>query len=190
MCPSSILLICMNICIVYKCERSATLTHNHLPRPSHSTTPNQHQHQLQTMCGRARCVVSHAGAANVLGVPVTAFQDADKYTPRENCAPGSYTPILYMNKDGKRSLRSMKVSCPHHHHCCRCCCLSLSLSRLLLNQSLTCTHSQWGLVPFWTKKDAKPDHWRMFNARSETIGINNVFKRLVDKKRCVVLMNG
>ncbi len=29
---------------------------------------------------------------------------------------------------------------------------------------------RWGLVPSFTKKDDKPDFFRMFNARSETVG--------------------
>ena len=48
----------------------------------------------------------------------------------------------------------------------------------------------WGLVPSWTKPGAELDFYRMFNARSETVPEKNVFKRLLDSKRCVVLLNG
>ncbi|CAN0012398.1 unnamed protein product, partial [Ectocarpus sp. 8 AP-2014] len=33
---------------------------------------------------------------------------------------------------------------------------------------------RWGLVPSFTKKDDKPDFFRMFNARSETVSCSIV----------------
>ena len=48
----------------------------------------------------------------------------------------------------------------------------------------------WGLVPSWTKPGAELDFYRMFNARSETVPEKGVFKRLLEGKRCVVLLNG
>jgi putative SOS response-associated peptidase YedK len=49
---------------------------------------------------------------------------------------------------------------------------------------------QWGLIPSFTKPTDKPDFWRMFNARSESIREKPSFRRLVPSKRCVVLLNG
>ena len=46
----------------------------------------------------------------------------------------------------------------------------------------------WGLVPSYTKPDVKPDHFRMFNARSDDM--KPVFTRLLKHRRCVVLLNG
>jgi len=43
-------------------------------------------------------------------------------------------------------------------------------------------------VPSYTKPDAKPDYFRMFNARSEDM--KPVFTRLLKQRRCVVLLNG
>jgi len=48
----------------------------------------------------------------------------------------------------------------------------------------------WGLVPSFTKPTEKPDFWRMFNARSESIREKPSFRRLVPSKRCIVLLNG
>jgi putative SOS response-associated peptidase YedK len=48
----------------------------------------------------------------------------------------------------------------------------------------------WGLVPSFTKPLEKPDFWRMFNARSESIREKPSFRRLVPSKRCIVLLNG
>jgi putative SOS response-associated peptidase YedK len=44
------------------------------------------------------------------------------------------------------------------------------------------------LVPSYTKPDVKPDHFRMFNARSDDM--KPVFTRLLKHRRCVVLLDG
>eukprot|EP00208_Stichococcus_sp_RCC1054_P001087 CAMPEP_0206144216 /NCGR_PEP_ID=MMETSP1473-20131121/23396_1 /ASSEMBLY_ACC=CAM_ASM_001109 /TAXON_ID=1461547 /ORGANISM="Stichococcus sp, Strain RCC1054" /LENGTH=491 /DNA_ID=CAMNT_0053539973 /DNA_START=197 /DNA_END=1672 /DNA_ORIENTATION=+ len=49
---------------------------------------------------------------------------------------------------------------------------------------------RWGLVPSWTKPGTKPDYFRMFNARSETVAEKGVFNRLLGSHRCVVPVNG
>jgi putative SOS response-associated peptidase YedK len=47
------------------------------------------------------------------------------------------------------------------------------------------------LVPSWTKPSEKPNHFRMFNARSETVADKGVFKRLLTGgKRCIALADG
>ncbi|GAB4816659.1 hypothetical protein N2152v2_003705 [Parachlorella kessleri] len=48
---------------------------------------------------------------------------------------------------------------------------------------------QWGLVPSFSK-DAKPDYWKMFNARSESVAEKPAFRRLLPSKRCLVLVDG
>eukprot|EP01025_Chloroclados_australasicus_P052575 TRINITY_DN6132_c0_g2_i2.p1 TRINITY_DN6132_c0_g2~~TRINITY_DN6132_c0_g2_i2.p1 ORF type:complete len:416 (-),score=24.81 TRINITY_DN6132_c0_g2_i2:1341-2477(-) len=49
---------------------------------------------------------------------------------------------------------------------------------------------KWGLIPSFTKSDEKPNHYRMFNARSETVDSKPVFKRLMSRNRCLVVLNG
>lgn len=51
---------------------------------------------------------------------------------------------------------------------------------------------KWGLVPSFTKRSCteKPDHFRMFNARSETVAEKTVFSRLLHRQRCIVLVDG
>lgn len=46
----------------------------------------------------------------------------------------------------------------------------------------------WGLVPAY--ENAESNHWRMFNARSETALEKSVFKTLVSENRCVVVIEG
>ncbi|RDX93025.1 Embryonic stem cell-specific 5-hydroxymethylcytosine-binding protein [Mucuna pruriens] len=49
---------------------------------------------------------------------------------------------------------------------------------------------KWGLIPSFTKKTEKPDHYRMFNARSESIDEKASFRRLLPKSRCLVAVEG
>ncbi|XP_058093534.1 uncharacterized protein LOC131239712 isoform X2 [Magnolia sinica] len=49
---------------------------------------------------------------------------------------------------------------------------------------------KWGLIPSFTKKIEKPDHFRMFNARSESICEKPSFRRLVPNNRCLVAVDG
>ncbi|XP_042518563.1 abasic site processing protein YoqW isoform X2 [Macadamia integrifolia] len=49
---------------------------------------------------------------------------------------------------------------------------------------------KWGLIPSFTKQTEKPDHFRMFNARSESIGEKASFRRLVPNNRCLVAVEG
>ncbi|KAF5820653.1 putative SOS response associated peptidase (SRAP) [Helianthus annuus] len=49
---------------------------------------------------------------------------------------------------------------------------------------------KWGLIPSFTKKTEKPDYYRMFNARSESIGEKASFRRLLSGNRCLVAVEG
>ncbi|KAG2489105.1 hypothetical protein HYH03_012331 [Edaphochlamys debaryana] len=51
---------------------------------------------------------------------------------------------------------------------------------------------RWGLVPSFTRAGPgeRLDHYKMFNARSETLTSKGVFSRLVPRRRCCVLLDG
>ncbi|ONM19318.1 hypothetical protein ZEAMMB73_Zm00001d004644 [Zea mays] len=49
---------------------------------------------------------------------------------------------------------------------------------------------KWGLVPSFTGKAEKPDYFRMFNARSESVKEKVSFRRLIQKNRCLVAVEG
>ncbi|CAN6487172.1 unnamed protein product [Victoria cruziana] len=49
---------------------------------------------------------------------------------------------------------------------------------------------KWGLVPSFTKKTEKPDHFKMFNARSESACEKASFRRLIPNNRCLVAAEG
>ncbi|KAL4154966.1 hypothetical protein PRNP1_007080 [Phytophthora ramorum] len=116
------------------------------------------------MCGRSRCTLAHEEVAEAAGVTPEEFADGDKYTPVENMGPGRYGPII-LQRGGANAEGENKVK-----------------NRL---QAM-----RWGLVPSFTKPSAKPDHFLMFNARSENVQERPAFKRLLESKRCVVLCEG
>ncbi|CAM8941432.1 unnamed protein product [Rhodiola kirilowii] len=49
---------------------------------------------------------------------------------------------------------------------------------------------KWGLIPSFTSKTDKPDHYRMFNARAESLRQKPSFCHLVNKNRCLVVVDG
>ncbi|CAI5971496.1 unnamed protein product [Closterium sp. NIES-64] len=49
---------------------------------------------------------------------------------------------------------------------------------------------KWGLVPSFCSKTQPPDHFRMFNARCESLHAKPSFRRLLPSQRCVVVLEG
>ncbi|KAL9420010.1 hypothetical protein AB3S75_037723 [Citrus x aurantiifolia] len=49
---------------------------------------------------------------------------------------------------------------------------------------------KWGLIPSFTKKNEKPDFYKMFNARSESVTEKASFRRLLPKSRCLAAVEG
>ncbi|XWS76010.1 hypothetical protein CRYUN_Cryun01aG0140900 [Craigia yunnanensis] len=49
---------------------------------------------------------------------------------------------------------------------------------------------KWGLIPSFTKKTDKPDFYKMFNARTESVCEKASFHRLLPKSRCLVAIEG
>ncbi|KAG0485882.1 hypothetical protein HPP92_009961 [Vanilla planifolia] len=121
------------------------------------------------MCGRARCTLNAAQVARACGLrdgdadSVRTIQ-MDHFRPSYNVSPGSYLPVFTVRREGKESDGGE----PH-----------------------PVVHSmKWGLVPSFTKKNEKPDHFRMFNARSESVKEKASFRRLIPNNRCLVAVEG
>ncbi|GJP48199.1 hypothetical protein CLOM_g7472 [Closterium sp. NIES-68] len=49
---------------------------------------------------------------------------------------------------------------------------------------------KWGLIPSFSSKAQPPDHYRMFNARCESLHEKASFRRLLPARRCLVLLDG
>lgn len=58
------------------------------------------------------------------------------------------------------------------------------------NKRMTLEGMRWGLVPSFTKAGEKPNFFRMFNARSETVPTKSIFSRLLQSNRCIVCVDG
>ncbi|CAM0872791.1 unnamed protein product [Alopecurus aequalis] len=138
------------------------------------------------MCGRARCTLSPAQAARAFGFPSTTTVggaggggdgggDApavptlqmDRFRPSYNVSPGAYLPVGAVRA---RAMGDGGGGADEHVPVIQC--------------------MKWGLVPSFTGKSEKPDHFRMFNARSESIKEKASFRRLIPKNRCLVAVEG
>jgi putative SOS response-associated peptidase YedK len=48
----------------------------------------------------------------------------------------------------------------------------------------------WGLIPAYTVVSHKPDHFALFNKRIDTLSKPGYFRKLVERNRCVVILDG
>lgn len=124
------------------------------------------------MCGRG---VVHASGAHVNRVSKAAsgknatcggkavLDDEQVCAHNYNYHPGQTCPVLVLKT--------------HHDGTTRVCELQ---------------NKQWGLVPRFTRldEDEKPNFFKMFNARSESVDSKPSFKQLVNTHRGVVLFSG
>uniref|UniRef100_A0A804MJB9 Embryonic stem cell-specific 5-hydroxymethylcytosine-binding protein n=1 Tax=Zea mays TaxID=4577 RepID=A0A804MJB9_MAIZE len=133
------------------------------------------------MCGRARCTLSPAEVARAFGFPTTSANAGgggdgpavptlhlNRFRPSYNVLPGAYLPVGAM-----RAL----PGCAHGG--------GGSDGEGPVIQCM-----KWGLVPSFTGKAEKPDYFRMFNARSESVKEKVSFRRLIQKNRCLVAVEG
>ncbi|XWS31202.1 hypothetical protein CRYUN_Cryun23aG0057400 [Craigia yunnanensis] len=115
------------------------------------------------MCGRARCTLRADDiprASHRNDGPVRHV-NMDRYRPSFNVGPGMNLPVIRRD-DGSNSDGGGVVL-----HCMK-----------------------WGLIPSFTKKTEKPDFYKMFNARSESVCEKASFRRLLPKSRCLVAVEG
>ncbi|TMW55953.1 hypothetical protein Poli38472_008601 [Pythium oligandrum] len=117
------------------------------------------------MCGRTRTTLQRAQLAALAGVPPEAFVNGDKYRPVENMGPGRYGAVVFRAPHRPKQENEEKPR----------------------NQLQA---MRWGLIPSFTKPHLKPDHFIMFNARSESLHDRPAFRRLLETKRCVVICDG
>ena len=112
------------------------------------------------MCGRARATLSAERVAAASGTSQWVHREA--YVPRYNAQPGAALPCV-------RASDPTRGEPPDERRV----------------ESMT-----WGLVPSFTGPGEKPDHFRMFNARGETLREKPAFGRLLRRRRCVALIDG
>ncbi|KAF5177926.1 Embryonic stem cell-specific 5-hydroxymethylcytosine-binding protein [Thalictrum thalictroides] len=123
------------------------------------------------MCGRARCTLRADDVQRACGLNngfAYSTLQMDRYHPRYNVSPGSYMPVVRTGDASNSKSNSNDAQ--------------------LVGVVLHCM--KWGLIPSFTNKTHKPDHYKMFNARSESISEKPSFRRLLPNNRCLVAVEG
>ncbi|XP_007049611.2 PREDICTED: putative SOS response-associated peptidase YoqW [Theobroma cacao] len=114
------------------------------------------------MCGRARCTLraDDIPRASHRNDGPVRHVHMDRYRPSYNVGPGMNLPVVRRD-DGSNGDGGVVLHC-----------------------------MKWGLIPSFTKKTDKPDFYKMFNARSESVCEKASFRRLLPKSRCLVAVEG
>ena len=89
------------------------------------------------------------------------WKQSDEYQPTENLCPGRTAAVVVCARRTGAESSELPYMCTQ----------------------------RWGLIPSFDKSE-RPDNWRMFNARSETLSTSPVFKRLLMDRRCAVPVDG
>ncbi|MBA0817342.1 hypothetical protein Gohar_028245 [Gossypium harknessii] len=115
------------------------------------------------MCGRARCTLRADDiprACHRNDGPIRHV-NMDRYRPSYNVGPGMNLPVVRRDDGSNTDGAGIVLHC-----------------------------MKWGLIPSFTKKSDKPDFFKMFNARSESVCEKASFRRLLPKSRCLVAVEG
>ncbi|MBA0784410.1 hypothetical protein Gotri_006902 [Gossypium trilobum] len=115
------------------------------------------------MCGRARCTLRADDiprACHRNDGPIRHV-NMDRYHPSYNVGPGMNFPVVRRDDGSNTDGAGIVLHC-----------------------------MKWGLIPSFTKKSDKPDFFKMFNARSESVCEKASFWRLLPKSRCLVAVEG
>ncbi|XP_012466070.1 uncharacterized protein LOC105784693 isoform X2 [Gossypium raimondii] len=115
------------------------------------------------MCGRARCTLRADDiprACHRNDGPIRHV-NMDRYRPSYNVGPGMNFPVVRRDDGSNTDGAGIVLHC-----------------------------MKWGLIPSFTKKSDKPDFFKMFNARSESVCEKASFRRLLPKSRCLVAVEG
>jgi putative SOS response-associated peptidase YedK len=115
-------------------------------------------------------VVAHAYSRSHVSVP-----SRETYRSKQNVSPGSKLPIIHLPDATPGAADAPEAP---------------AAGEAPLRVVFEGVH--WGLVPSFTTAGAKPDFFRMFNARSESVASKSVFSRLLKhtRARCLVCVDG
>ncbi|ETO32760.1 hypothetical protein RFI_04356 [Reticulomyxa filosa] len=123
------------------------------------------------MCGRFACSLN--SQALQLLTNTSQFVDCSKYVPSYNMCPGNYVPVLLQ----QRALSNSKDKT-----------VEMEEEKQERRSIRMLQAMKWGLVPSFSN-DNKPFH-QAINARVETIETKGLYRSLVNRRRCVVIMEG
>lgn len=119
------------------------------------------------MCGRARCTLRADDIPRAChrNTATVRSVNMDRYRPSYNASPGSNLAVV--RRDDAASGAGASGGDGYAIHCMK-----------------------WGLIPSFTKKSEKPDFYKMFNARSESLSEKASFRGLIPRSRCLVAVEG
>jgi putative SOS response-associated peptidase YedK len=158
------------------------------------------------MCGRTALVRSPADLRALVGAR-RVVASARPFRPSYNIGPGRYTPVIVRDSEGavdagaEDAERKDEPAAPADASAAEARGVSSDASAKDAHDSTaaketttaaTCvTTMRWGLLPSYTKDDeVNKVAYNLINARSETVGTLSVFRRLVRRNRCVVVVDG
>lgn len=102
----------------------------------------------------------------------------DNYLPAYNKCPGESFPVMYCPSSSSPTTSATTAGeDPSSSPSTSSCCWSV--------RAMT-----WGLVPSFTRPDVKPEFFRMFNARTDSIYERASFSRLMTNRRCIAFVDG
>eukprot|EP01071_Lankesteria_metandrocarpae_P008481 Lankesteria_metandrocarpae@DN4974_c0_g1_i6.p2 len=124
------------------------------------------------MCGRTACTL-HPNFVRRIGKANKRHCNLSRYWPKYNMTPMSWNPIV--------------IEKPQQHgH------TSPTETEIVVHR-VVCA-GRWGVVPAFTKPEdftkAQTSAASMINARSEGVQTSRVYRRLIDRHRCVVFVDG
>ena len=158
----------------------------------HSPHHPQPRAPPQAMCGRSR--VSLAPEQVLRAAGTARWVNREAYQPAFNCSPGAATPVVMQAADGV-VVHTMRcaglISSQRGAVCklqlawtmraavvaraaasrCRFRCKGQPPHPLPLMLPLHTCACRWGLVPSYTKKDERPDFWRMVSDSTHAQGL-------------------
>lgn len=121
--------------------------------------------------------MNQTAVAASVGVPESRWRDRERYRQRYNAGPGCWVAVLRPADPADAAPDALAAA---------------QLEEPLVEERESARELQsmrWGLVRHWTPPDAKPDFFRAFNARSDTLPEKPMFNSLLGRKRCVVLLS-
>ncbi|KAA0160600.1 hypothetical protein FNF28_05398 [Cafeteria roenbergensis] len=155
------------------------------------------------MCGRTRCTLEPDAVARRARVPKRRVLRRSRYKARHNCHPGCNVPVVFSATHAELPSRASAVLAeeirtaagvpgrgPASESEDAAAGGAAEPAEAGAASDRVVMPMQWGLVPSFTDAAARPDFWKAFNARSESVAEKPMFRRLVNRRRCAVLVDG
>ncbi|KAF3780551.1 Embryonic stem cell-specific 5-hydroxymethylcytosine-binding protein [Nymphaea thermarum] len=151
------------------------------------------------MCGRCRCTLNPEDVPRACGINASSIPviQSERLIPSLSCP--TFFLFLYFSQFTPSELASSRIllcdalfSSAYHpsYNVSPGTYLPVVRKERGANSEPVVHCMKWGLIPSFTKKTEKPDHFKMFNARSESACEKASFRRLIPNNRCLMAAEG